>query len=83
MLQLNDALYSPETIFDFLLERLLYDTEFRTAFFNDPKRSIEKSGVKLTPEMAISLGEHDWLQIVDRNMAYFNEKLVLCASSGY
>jgi hypothetical protein len=63
-------------------ERLISDREFRKAFFNNPVRCLKDACIEPTSEIVKFLKNFDWPEI-DRNVANFNEKLVLCSSSGY
>jgi hypothetical protein len=71
-----------ETILDLIEEKLLNDRAFRKAFFDDSVTSLENLGIKQTPEIAEFIKDLEW-PLVEIDVANFDEKLVLCSSSGY
>lgn len=71
-----------ESKFGLLLDKLLNDQEFREAFFADPRDAIKGFGISLTKGEIARLMNLKWAKN-NENMVAFNEKLVLCSSSGY
>lgn len=71
-----------EAQFKLILGQLLNNQEFRKAFFEDPKKVMEEFKVRLTKNEIDKLLS---LKIINcqKNIIEYNEKLVLCSSSGY
>lgn len=65
---------------DVLLDCLLSDRKFRKVFLKNPLMGIEKLGIKLEPNMVASLRNFHCPPLC-RDVAKFNEKLVLCSSA--
>lgn len=70
-----------EQLLDQLEDYLLNDRKFRNEFFNNPIKGLESIHIKSTPEITQFLKDFNWPK-VDKNVEKFNEKLVLCSSSG-
>lgn len=68
--------------FDLILNRLIDDQKFREIFFRDPQDAVQQLGIHLTSEELAALRDFDWTKTC-KSMVTFNEKLVLCSSSGY
>jgi hypothetical protein len=69
-----------DPILDVLLNRLLHDKNFRKKFFESPPSAVEKLGIKLEPETIAFLRNFRRSQ-VSKDIAIFDEKLVLCSAA--
>jgi hypothetical protein len=69
-------------VFDKILDLFVADTEFRSAFALDPAGAVKAKGITLTPEEAVALSQLAPLCRKD-GLANFDDRLVLCSSSGY
>jgi len=70
-----------ERSFELIIDQLLNDSEIRRQFLNNPESILRQFNIHLTPEEINKIKEVN-LEI-KKNMVNFNEKLVLCSSSGY
>lgn len=71
---------STECISDAILGRLLDDKQFRKTFFKNRQSDIERFGVTLDQETRAFLEKRVCPQ-VSKDVARFDEKLVLCSSA--
>jgi hypothetical protein len=69
------------TTFERILNRLATDNRFSEEFFSDPKAALSRIGFDLTPEEKATLGKFKRPEHSDA-MESFDERLVLCSSSG-
>ena len=68
--------------FDIICQILMQKPEKRDEFFLNPGKTMAEKGIKLDKSILDDLREISQLSIDPRKME-FNEKLVLCSSSGY
>ncbi len=81
MLKPETTMNELEPVLNLLEERLINDRMFRKTFFNNPAESINNIGIKPSPALVKFLTDFDWPEIAT-DVEKFNEKLVLCSSSG-
>jgi len=82
MQHFNTVPNSFDSVLDTLFERLVNDRNFRKEFFDDPIESLKKIGIEPTSAIVEFLTNFNWTGI-NKDLTSFNEKLVLCSSSGY
>ena len=81
MLDCNTKQGLTERSFELIIDWLLNDLEIRRQFLNAPEDVLRQFNIYLTPEEINKIKEIN-LEI-RKDMVNFNEKLVLCSSSGY
>ena len=68
--------------FDIICQILMQNPEKRDEFFLNPGETLAEKGIRLDKSILDDLREISQLSIEPGKME-FNEKLVLCSSSGY
>lgn len=71
-----------ESQFELIFDRLLSEPKVRKQFFMDPEGSLKQFNTTLAPE-EINRIKNINCKAIKEDTISFNEKLVLCSSSGY
>jgi len=79
MLQIEVNGQRMDSMLDALFDFLVYNRESRKAFFSNPRVTAEKLGIRWGPQIASVLEDLCCLS-VSKDIAKFDERLVLCSS---
>ena len=77
----NHSYFSDET-FDRIINLLISDSLFRKQFYADAELAVREAGIPLTSDEIKSLHNIRCFPH-DKYLEMFDERLVLCSSSGY